>query len=116
MNNAENDNEKYFNIAEVREVKESAFNTIDKDRKVIDEQVSLKQVLSLKLFKMIQELEHKIINGRIKDKEAEKIRLEYIKTYVNACNCFNTISKGTNNYYNKSNLMKFVDVDDFKID
>ena len=49
---------------------------------------------------MIQELEHKILNGRIKDKEAEKIKLDYIKTYVNVGNCFNTLSKGTNNYYN----------------
>ena len=115
MTNEKTDNEKYFNIAEVREIKESRFD-IDSDAKIIDEQVSLKQVLSLKLFKMIQELEHKILTGRIKDKEAEKIKLEYIKTYVNACNCFNTISKGTNNYYNKSALMKFVDIDEFKID
>ena len=117
MTNEKTDNEKYFNIAEVREIKESALGfDFDCDAKVIDERVSLKQVLSLKLFQMIQELEHKILNGRIKDKEAEKIKLEYIKTYVNACNCFNTISKGTNNYYNKSALMKFVDVDEFKID
>lgn len=114
------DDKRYIDIAEVKEIKKPYFDDLesmenDKDR-VIGEQVSLKQVLSLKLFKMIQELEHKILKGRIKDKEAEKIRLEYIKTYVNACNCFNTISKGTNNYYNKSNLMNFVDVDDFKID
>ena len=89
---------------------------IDNDAKVIDERVSLKELLSLKLFKMIQELEHKILHGRIKDKEVEKIKLEYIKTYVNVCNCFNTISKGTNNYYNKSALMKFVDSDEFNID
>ena len=65
-------------IAEVREIKESPFELdIDKDVKVIDERISLKELLSLKLFKMIQELEHKILNGRIKDKEAEKIKLEY---------------------------------------
>ena len=64
-------------IAEVREIKESPFELdIDKG-KLIDERISLKELLSLKLFKMIQELEHKILNGRIKDKEAEKIKLEY---------------------------------------
>ena len=78
MTNEKTDNEKYFNIAEVREIKESALEfDFECDAKVIDERVSLKQVLSLKLFQMIQELEHKILNGRIKDKEAEKIKLEY---------------------------------------
>ena len=77
MTNTKIDNDKYFNIAEVREIKESPFELdIDKG-KLIDERISLKELLSLKLFKMIQELEHKILNGRIKDKEAEKIKLEY---------------------------------------
>lgn len=115
MTNEKMTNEVYFNVAEVKEIKEPFLTDLEK-RKVIDEQVNLKQILSLRMFKLIQELEHKILNGRIKDKEAEKIRLEYIKTYVNACNCFNNISKGTHNFYSKDGLMKFVNTEDFKID
>lgn len=110
----------YIDIAEVKEIKKPVFKdleTFDNDKNnVIGEQVSLKQILSLKLFKMIQELEHKIINGRIKDKEAEKIRLEYIKTYVNACNCFNNISKDIKNDYDKGDLLTFVDTSNIELD
>ena len=30
-----------------------------------------------------------------KDKEAEKIRIDYLKTYINACNCFINLVKNT---------------------
>lgn len=108
----------YIDIADVKKIRKPLFKdveTINEDD-VIGEQVSLKQILSLKLFKMIQELEHKIINGRIKDKEAEKIRLEYIKTYVNACNCFNNISKDIKNDYDKGDLLTFVDTSNIELD
>ena len=58
--------------------------------------VNLKQVLSLNLYKILEEMEKKILTGRIKNPEAEKIRLEYIKAYINGCNCFKSITDNQN--------------------
>ena len=72
---------------------------------VIAELVDIKEVMTLNLFKTITSMNKKHINGRIKDKETEKIRLEYLKTYINACNCFNSMVKNSNNTkYNKDTL------------
>lgn len=57
-----------------------------------DPKVNLKQILSLNLYKILEEMEKKILKGRIKNPDAEKIRLEYIKAYINGCNCFKSIT------------------------
>ena len=41
-------------------------------------------------------MEKKILTGRIKNPDAEKIRLEYIKAYINGCNCFKSITDNGN--------------------
>lgn len=43
------------------------------------------ETVSLELFSMLQELEHKINNGRIKNSENEKIRLQQYKTFIYGC-------------------------------
>lgn len=58
--------------------------------------VNLKQVLSLNLYKILEEMEKKILTGRIKNPEKEKIRLDYIKAYINGCNCFKSITDNGN--------------------
>lgn len=58
--------------------------------------INLKDVLSLNLYKILEEMEKKILNGRIKNPDAEKIRLEYIKAYINGCNCFKSITDNEN--------------------
>lgn len=57
-----------------------------------DPSINLKQILSLNLYKILEEMEKKILNGRIKNPEAEKIRLQYIKAYIQGCNCFKSIT------------------------
>lgn len=57
-----------------------------------DPRVNLKQILFLNLYKILEEMEKKILKGRIKNPDAEKIRLEYIKAYINGCNCFKSIT------------------------
>ena len=61
-----------------------------------DDRTNLKQILSLNLYKILQEMEKKILTGRIKNPDAEKIRLEYIKAYINGCNCFKSITDNGN--------------------
>ena len=60
----------------------------------------------------MQGIENKILHGRIKDKESEKIRLDYFKAYVNACNCINNLSKQNQYYFDKDDLMNYLN-DDF---
>lgn len=81
---------------------------------VIEEQIDLKEVITLNLFKTINSMNNKLINGRIKDKESEKIRIDYLKTYVNACNCFiNLVNKGQVNVkYDKKVLTDFINLED----
>ena len=74
--------------------------------------ISIRQLMFLRLLKIIPELENKILNGRIKDKETEKIRLEYFKVYINACNCINNFTKGYAYKYDKDMLVDYLDVDD----
>ena len=76
------------------------------------ETIPIRQLMFLRLLKVIPEIENKILNGRIKDKETEKIRLEYFKVYINACNCINNFTKGYSYNYEKDKLMDFLDVDD----
>lgn len=105
-----------YNIAKVTEVKEEILkDPFEKNSKVIDETISLTEILRLELFKMIQQLEKKITSGRIKDKETEKIKVEYFKTYINTINCYSNLSKGANSEYNKNDLKKFLDKD-LKVD
>ena len=81
---------------------------------VLEEQINLEDVITLNLFKTITSMNNKLINGRIKDKETEKIRIDYLKTYISACNCFiNTIHKcNANTVYDKSALKNFVNLED----
>ena len=80
---------------------------------IIAENIDLRDVLALNLFNTINQMNDKLINGRIKDKEAEKIRIDYLKTYINACNCFINLVKNTkaNTIYDKEVLKNFIDLD-----
>lgn len=81
---------------------------------VIEEQINLKEVITLNLFKTITSMNNKLVNGRIKDKEVEQVRVDYLKTYINACNCFiNLVNKGNvNTIYNKEDLKNFINLED----
>ena len=80
---------------------------------VIAENIDLRDVLLLNLFNTINSMNDKLINGRIKDKEAEKIRIDYLKTYINACNCFINLVKNTkaNTVYDKNLVKDFAEID-----
>ena len=56
-------------------------------------EISIEKFMMLRILKILPELENKILHGRIKDKETEKIRLEYYKQYVNICNSINNFTK-----------------------
>ena len=73
--------------------------------------VNLKQVLSLNLYKILEEMEKKILSGRIKNPEKEKIRLEYIKAYINGCNCFKSITDNANagTIYDTDKIKEYLD-------
>ena len=85
---------------------------------VLAENIDLRDVLVLNLFKTINAMNDKLVNGRIKDKDAEKIRIDYLKTYINACNCFTTLINKTNanTMYDKQTIKSFMDLDDILID
>ena len=75
-----------------------------------DDRTNLKQLLSLNLYKILEEMEKKILSGRIKNPEKEKIRLEYIKAYINGCNCFKSITDNANagTVYNNETIQKYL--------
>ena len=76
-----------------------------------DDRTNLKQILSLNLYKILQEMEKKILTGRIKNPDAEKIRLEYIKAYINGCNCFKSITDNGNagTMYDRDVIRKYLE-------
>ena len=80
---------------------------------VLAENIDLRDVLVLNLFKTINAMNDKLVNGRIKDKDAEKIRIDYLKTYINACNCFTTLINKTNanTMYDKQTIKSFMDLE-----
>jgi len=115
------DNAKVTPIYECIQEAEPLFDKIDLEKpakynydNVLEEQINLEDVITLNLFKTITSMNNKLINGRIKDKETEKIRIDYLKTYISACNCFiNTIHKcNANTVYDKSALKNFVNLED----
>ena len=85
---------------------------------VFEDKTNLKQVLSLNLYKIMQEMEKKILNGRIKNPEAEKIRLEYIKAYINGCNCFKSITDNGNagTIYDSEVIRKYLETTQEMVD
>ena len=77
------------------------------------DKANLKQILSLNLYKILEQMEKKILSGRIKNPEKEKIRLEYIKAYINGCNCFKSITDNANagTIYDKTLLKEYLDTE-----
>lgn len=71
----------------------------------IEEKIEIKEVLSIKLLKLMADLEDKITNGRIKDKDTEKIRIDYYKTYITTINTYLKLSKDTRTKYNKEEVI-----------
>lgn len=82
--------------------------------KIVDTEINLTEVLMLNLFKTINSMNNKLVTGRIKDKEAEKIRIDYLKTYINGVNSFiNLVNKtNVNPIYSKKVLEEFIKFDD----
>ena len=78
------------------------------------DEISIRKFMILRLLKIIPELENKILHGRIKDKESEKIRLDYFRQYINLCNCINNFTKDAtigDSRFDKNVLKGFLDVD-----
>lgn len=78
---------------------------------IVDELVDIREIVALNLFNTINDMNKKLLNGRIKDKEAEKIRIDYLRTYINACNCFNTMVKDMQLKYSKDKIQEFINND-----
>ena len=73
--------------------------------------IYIRKFMMLRLLRIIPELENKILNGRIKDKDAEKIRIEYFKQYINLCNCINSFIKDYEYKFDTNLLKNYLDVD-----
>ena len=100
---SENNTNSLIETSRTREIKvrdstPSYFNINEND---YEDQYDLREILSLKMFKVIQDLEKKLSKGRINDKEVERIRLDYLRTYINDCNCYLSLSKNSNHFYNE---------------
>ncbi len=107
-----NDNKNNVDVYEVASKKSSLF-AADND------EISIRKFMLLRLLKIVPELENKILHGRIKDKESEKIRLEYFKQYINICNCINNFTKNSAYRFDKEMLKEFLDIDvadDFNVE
>ena len=76
-----------------------------------DDEIAIRKFMMLRLLKIIPEIENKILHGRIKDKETEKIRIEYFKQYINICNCINNFTKDASYRIEKQMLKNYLDFD-----
>lgn len=84
-------------------VKNHAWNDVDA--------IGIRKFMMYKLLVILPEIENKLLHGRIKDKETEKIRIEYFKQYINISNCINNFTKDASYYVEKDVLKEFLDVD-----
>lgn len=122
MTNKDNENDLIYNTARVQEIysdpvykykfgdpEYSVFgdNEIIEDGKLLESRISLNEIIVLRQFKLIQQLDNKILNGRIKDKETEKIKIQYYKLYLDAVNTFVKLTKGFNTQYDKEFIKDF---------
>ena len=119
----DNDYDKVFKYAEIVEIREDdpafkiSLGTPIEDLKVIAEKVSLKEIVFLRQFKLLQELENKILNDRIKEKETEKIKLQYYKVYLNAVSIFIKLANSVKSpYYDKDIIEDLINLDIKEID
>ena len=81
---------------------------------VVDELVDIREVMALNMFKTITSINDKILKGRIKDKDSEKIKIQYLKTYVSLCSVFNNFVKDAEveSKFSKDKLKEFINIDD----
>ena len=110
-NKDNNENELIYNTAKVKEIysqpvyKYNLFdpeydpfheenNVLLEEAKLLESRINLQEVILLRQFKLLQQLDNKILKGRIKDKETEKIKLQYYKVYLDAVNTFIKLAKG----------------------
>ena len=82
-------------VYDVASAKATMFSINDND------EIAIRKFMMLRLLKIIPEIENKILHGRIKDKETEKIRIEYFKQYINICNCINNFTKDASYRFEK---------------
>lgn len=104
-NNIETDVESGVDVYEVASKKATLFALND------DDDIAIRKFMMLRLLKIIPEIENKILHGRIKDKETEKIRIEYFKQYINICNCINNFTKDASYRVQKDMLKNYLDFD-----
>ena len=90
-----------YNIASAK----GSLYSIDAD------EIAIRKFMMLRILRIIPEMENKILHGRIKDKETEKIRLDYIRQYINLCNCINNFTKGASYRFEKELLKNYLDID-----
>ena len=112
-NNIETNVESGVDVYDVASAKASLFTVNDGD------EIAIRKFMMLRLLKIIPEIENKILHGRIKDKETEKIRIEYFKQYINICNCINNFTKDASYRFEKGMLKNYLDIkvaDDFDFD
>jgi len=109
------DFEKIFDTARIKTIRENPFEIKSLDKKangepleIIAENISLKEIMILRQFKLIQELDKKLLNGRVKDKETEKIRIQYYKLYLTAVNTFMKLTKDYDTSFDKEIIKKFI--------
>ena len=77
--------------------------------------VRIKNLLSYKMIGLLLNLEYKIENGRIKDKDAEKIKLQYFNTYISGVNTLirlHSLDDGANPFYDKETINNFMNTID----
>lgn len=104
-NDTENNIETDVDVYDVASAKATLFSINDEN------EIAIRKFMMLRLLKIIPEMENKILNGRIKDKETEKIRIEYIKQYINICNCINNFTKDASYRVEKEMLKNYLDID-----
>ena len=92
-------------VYDVASAKATMFSINDND------EIAIRKFMMLRLLKIIPEIENKILHGRIKDKETEKIRIEYFKQYINICNCINNFTKDASYRFEKGMLKNYLDID-----
>ena len=70
--------------------------------------IYMHDLLTYKLLNILMNLEYKIEKGRIKDKQSEKIKLQYYNTYVSTVNTLIRLNQGRSPKYDKDKFEKFI--------
>ncbi len=74
-------------------VEDGSLEITDDNSQIMSETYDSREIVLIKLDKTIEFLHHKALEGRVKNPENDKVRIQWFKAMIYACSIYNQIKR-----------------------